>query len=91
MRVNFPRRIPSLKEFIWRWFMLQNSHHQLQRGEVVYNFYALIVTTRYISGRYVSEEVVRVNFPRRIPGLKLYSFVWDSEVKYTISGKRVNR
>ena len=46
------------------------SHHQLQRGEAVYNFYALIVTTWYISGRYVSEEVVRVNFPRRIPGLK---------------------
>ena len=42
--------------------MLQNSHHQLQRGEAVYNFYALIVTTRYISGRYVSEEVVRINF-----------------------------
>lgn len=56
-------------EFVWRWFMLQNSHHQLQRGVAVYNFYALIVTIRYISGRYVSEEVVHVNFPRRIPGL----------------------
>ena len=70
VRINFPRRIPGLKEFVWRWFMLQNSHHQLQRGVAVYNFYALIVTTRYISGRYVSEEVVHVNFLRRIPGLK---------------------
>ena len=22
-------------EFVWQWFMLQNSHHQLQRGEAV--------------------------------------------------------
>ena len=63
--------------------MLQNSDHQLQREEAVYNFYALIVTTRYISGRYVSEEVVRVNFPRRILGLK-ETLLFFGIVKFSI-------
>ena len=73
--------------FVCRWFLLQNSHHQLQLGEALYNIYALIGMIRYESRRYLSERVVRVNFPRLILGLKEapFSFFWIAKISIPLA------